>query len=184
MREDEMGSSSKGAPRRISADVIAASAAFLIALAIAEGYAPTVVTTKNDPVPTGGFGSTKNEAGQPLKVGEAMSPVRALIVLREHVGRDESAFRASLPGVSLTQGEYDVYLDFFYQYGIGAWSRSSMRTALLSGEYRAACDALLKYRYSNGADCSAPGNRTCAGVWTRQQARHRKCLAEQGEGDA
>ena len=160
------------------------SAAFIVSLALYEGYTSTVASTRADPVPTGGFGSTKDETGRPLKVGEAMPPVRALIVLREHVGRDESAFRASLPGVSLTQGEYDVYLDFVYQYGIGTWSRSSMRTALLSGEYRAACDALLKYHYANGADCSAPGNRTCAGVWTRQQARHRKCLAEQGEGDA
>ncbi|MCL1860985.1 MAG: lysozyme [Proteobacteria bacterium] len=164
--------------KRIPVPLLAASAAFLIALAVSEGYAPKAVTTAADPVPTGGFGSTKNEKGTPLKPGEAMPPVRALVVLREHVARNEIAFKASLPNVALTQGEFDLYMDFIYQYGIGTWNKSSMRPALLAGNYRAACDALLKYRYSNGADCSAPDNKTCRGVWTRQQERHRKCIAE------
>jgi len=160
------------------------SAAFLIFLAAHEGYSPTVVTTAADPVPTGGFGSTKNELGKPLKVGEAMPPVRALVVLRAHVSRDEAAFKASLPGVKLTQGEYDLYMDFVYQYGIGRWNNSDMRAELLAGDYRAACNALLKYRYSNGRDCSDPvaggwgKSWGCKGVWTRQQERHQKCIAE------
>ena len=161
------------------------SAAFLIALAVSEGYAPTVVSTRADPVPTGGFGSTQNETGQPLKPGEVMPPVRALIVLDKHVSRDLVAFRASLPGVALTQGEVDVYMDFVYQYGSGAWGKSAMRRSLIVSNYRAACDALLKYRYSNGADCAAQGNKTCRGVWTRQLERHRKCVAEvEGAGNA
>jgi len=165
--------------RRIPVKTLTVSAAFLIALAISEGYAPKVVSTAVDPVPTGGFGSTLNETGKPLKVGEPMPPVRALVVLRAHVSRDEEAFKKSLPGVALTQGEWDVYLDFVYQYGTGTWEKSSMRTALLAGQYRAACEALLEYRFSNGLDCSAPGNRTCAGVWKRQQERHAKCIGEQ-----
>jgi GH24 family phage-related lysozyme (muramidase) len=155
------------------------SIAFLIALAVSEGYAPKVVTTAADPVPTGGFGSTRNETGQPLTLGEAMPPVRALIVLAAHVDHDLAAFRDSLPDVALTQGEVDLYMDFVYQYGTGAWRASSMRRHLLAGSYRAACDALLKYRYSNGADCSKPSNRTCGGVWKRQMERHAKCLGEQ-----
>jgi len=154
------------------------SAAFLLFVATHEGYSPTVVTTAVDPVPTGGFGSTLNEDGKPLKPGEAMPPVRALVVLRAHVSRDEERFKKSLPSVELTQGEYDLYMDFIYQYGFGTWNKSGMRSALLAGNYRAACDALLKYRYSNGQDCSAPGNKTCRGVWVRQQERHKKCIAE------
>jgi len=154
------------------------SAAFLIWVATHEGYSPTVVTTAADPVPTGGFGSTKNEQGKPLKPGETMSPVRALVVLRAHVSRDEEAFKKSLPGVALTQGEYDLYMDFVYQYGIGTWNKSDMRAYLLVGNYRAAADALLKYRYANGQDCSDPGNKTCRGVWLRQLERHEKLIAE------
>lgn len=164
---------------RTPISLLAASAAFVIGVALYENYTPTVITTAADPVPTGGFGSTKNEDGQPLKPGEAMPPVRALVVLHKHVTHDESDFKASLPGVSLTQGEYDLYLDFVYQYGPGKWRASSMRKSLLAGQYRAACDALLKYRYANGADCAAPGNRTCRGSWLRQLDRHKKCIKEQ-----
>lgn len=92
---------------------------------------------------------------------------------------NEQRFRASLPGAHLTQGEYDVYLDFVYHYGAGAWSKSSMRRELLAGNHLAACDALLRYRYVAGYDCSTPGNRRCMGVWTRQQARHKTCLEAQ-----
>jgi GH24 family phage-related lysozyme (muramidase) len=81
--------------------------------------------------------------------------------------------------VALTPGEYDVYLDFVYQFGIGAWEKSSMRRALLAGKYRDGCNALLKYRYANGADCSLPANRTCRGVWKRQQERHARCMGAQ-----
>ena len=42
-----------------------------------------------------------------------------------------------------------------------------------------ACQALLRYRFSAGYDCSTPGNRICPGVWTRQQARHAACMAAQ-----
>ncbi len=28
-------------------------------------------------------------------------------------------------------------------------------------------------------DCSAPGNKVCRGVWTRQQARHAACMEAQ-----
>jgi GH24 family phage-related lysozyme (muramidase) len=163
---------------RLPVKSLAVSAAFLIALALHEGYKPTVVATAVDPVPTGGFGSTKDEHGQPLRLGEAIPPERALRVLDAHVGRDEVMFHASLPGVALLQREYEAYMGFIYQYGIGVWNKSSMRAFLLQGDYRAACDALLKYRYSNGQDCSAPGNKTCRGVWTRQLERHKKCIGE------
>lgn len=83
----------------------------------------------------------------------------------------------------LNQGEYDVMMDFVYQYGSGAWAGSSMRRELLAGNHRAACDALLRYRFAGGYDCSTtingqPNNR-CWGVWTRQQARHKACLEAQ-----
>ncbi|MDR0700946.1 MAG: glycoside hydrolase family protein [Azoarcus sp.] len=163
---------------RLPIATLTASAAFLIALAVSEGYAPAVVKTAADPVPTGGFGSTKNEAGQPLQLGEALPPVRALVVLRAHVTRDEACFQRSLPGVKLTQGEYDTYLDFVYQYGCGTWQKSTSRARLLAGDYQGAADAILRYRYSNGVDCSAPGNKTCSGVWTRQRERHARLIAE------
>lgn len=164
---------------RLAASVLVLSASAFVAILSSEGYTDTaVVPTKNDR-PTVGFGSTFRDDGAPVRMGDRITPVRAVQRVAAHLSREEAAFRASIPGVELHQVEYDVYMDWTYQYGTGAWRASTMRRQLLAGQYRAACDALLLYKKSGGYDCSAPGNRTCPGVWTRQLARHKKCMEAQ-----
>ncbi|OJX33629.1 MAG: lysozyme [Burkholderiales bacterium 68-20] len=178
------------------------SAAALVGLVAREGYTDKAVIPTQGDRPTVGFGSTFHEDGSPVKMGDTTTPVRALIKAQAHIGREEAAFRASLPGVALHQGEYDLYMDWVYQYGTGAWLKSSMRRELLAGNYVPACNALLDYRKLTSArqegpgwvvskrdaqgrptrwefDCSTPGNKVCRGVWTRQQERHAKCMALQ-----
>lgn len=171
-------------PVRVLVAALSLSAAGLVGLVAKEGYTErAIIPTKGD-VPTVGFGSTVHADGSRVKLGDRLDPVRALYAAQAHISKDEAAFRASLPGVALTQGEYDLYLDFTYQYGIGNWRSSSMRTQLLAGNYTAACNALLRYRFAAGYDCSTTingkPNKRCWGVWDRQQERHAKCLAEQG----
>ena len=148
-----------------------------------EGYSPTPYIPTAGDVPTIGHGSTRYEDGTPVKLTDKpITPQRAEQLARNLMTRDEQLFRASLPGVKLFQAEYDLYLDFTGQYGIGNWRQSSMRRHLLAGEYRAACDALLKWRFQAGRDCKLPQNwgpKGCRGVWTRQQERHAKCIAAQ-----
>lgn len=164
---------------RIPVYALMLSAAAFTKIVSDEGYTDAAIVPTQGDVPTVGFGSTKREDGSPVRLGETITPVRAVQRAAAHISADEAEFRDSLPGVALTQGEYDVYIDWTYQYGIGAWRASTMRRELLAGNYRAACDALLRYRYSAGFDCSTPGNKRCLGVWTRQQARHARCIAEQ-----
>lgn len=183
------------AKKRVAAALLTLSAAGLIAIVANEGYTDdAVIPTKGDR-PTVGFGSTFHEDGTPVKMGDRTDPVRALRTVQAHIGRCESKFRASLEGVYLTQGEYDLYLDFAcYQYGMGNWLGSSMRRHLLATveaqtpiraaqEYRRACDALLLWKKAGGYDCSTlidgKPNKRCWGVWDRQLKRHAKCLAEQ-----
>lgn len=155
------------------------SASALVGILVSEDYVgKAMVPTINDR-PTLGFGSTFHEDGKPVQMGETTTPVRALIKAQAHISKEERIFRDSLPGVELHQGEYDIYMNWTYQYGSGAWTRSSMRRKLLASDYRGACDALLAYRFSGGYDCSTPGNRRCAGVWTRQLERHTACMAVQ-----
>jgi lysozyme len=159
-----------------------------------------VIPTKNDR-PTLGFGSTFHADGTPVKMGDTTTPARAIITAQAHISKEEVKFRKSLPGVELQQAEYDIYMDWVYQYGTGAWQSSPMRRELIAGNYKAACDALTSYRFltsgnptpgwepyrfsTSGApirwrfDCSTPGNKICAGVWTRQKERHDKCMAAQ-----
>lgn len=164
---------------RIVVAALTLSMAGFIGIIGREGYTDrAVIPTKNDR-PTVGFGSTFHEDGRPVKMGDTTTPVRSLIKAHAHISKEEAIFRASLPGVKLHQAEYDLYMDWVYQYGGGRWQASSMRHELLAGDYVAACNALLKYKYSGGYDCSTPRNKRCAGVWNRQLERHAKCTEAQ-----
>lgn len=158
---------------------LALSAAAFVGLVSSEGFTErAVIPTKNDR-PTVGHGSTFWEDGRPVKMGDTITPTRAIRLASTHISKEENIFRSSLPGVALHQAEYDVYVDWVYQYGTGAWSKSSMRRNLVAGRHAAACGSLLAYKFSGGHDCSIPGNRVCAGVWTRQLERHKKCMEAQ-----
>ena len=164
---------------RMAVAGLALSAAAFIGIAIEENYTDSaIIPTKGDR-PTLGLGSTFHEDGTPVKIGEKTTPVRALIKAGAHISKEEARFRASLPGVELHQAEYDIYMNWVYQYGTGRWTTSSMRKYLLVGDYRAACGALLLYKKSAGYDCSIPGNKICHGVWERQLKRHAACMGAQ-----
>lgn len=159
------------------------SAAALFGLAVEEYYSNNaVIPTKGDR-PTLGFGSTFHEDGSPVKMGDTTTPVRALVMMKAHIDKEEASFIKSLPGVELHQGEYDLYMKWVYQYGTANWWNSSMRRNLLAGSYTAACDSLLLYRFAAGYDCSTlingKPNKRCYGVWTRQLERHAACVALQ-----
>ena len=148
-----------------------------------EGFSsPAYIPTKGD-VPTIGHGSTRYENGQPVRMTDKpITRQRAEQLARNLMTQEEKQFKDSLPGVKLYQDEYDLYFDFVGNFGLGNWKTSSMRTRLLLGQYRQACDALLKWRMQAGRDCSLPQNwgpQGCKGVWTRQQERHAKCIAAQ-----
>ena len=159
------------------------SAAALFALVMDEGYTDkAVIPTKGDR-PTLGHGSTFHEDGTPVKMGDTTTPTRALLKVKAHIDKEEASFIRSLPGAELHQGEYDLNMDFVYQYGTGNWWKSSMRQRILVSDYVGACNALLAYRFAAKYDCSTlvngKPNKRCWGVWERTQKRHAKCMALQ-----
>lgn len=183
----------QGSANRVLVTALALSAAGFAAWVASEGSSPVVVVageerlaphipTQGD-VPTIGHGSTHYEDGRPVRLADPpITRARAEALARNLLSADERRFTASIPGVALHQAEYDLYVDFIGQYGIGNWRSSSMRRYLPAGDYVAACNALLRYRYQDKRDCSQPANwgpKGCKGVWTRQQERHRKCMAAQ-----
>jgi GH24 family phage-related lysozyme (muramidase) len=155
---------------------LAASAAFFTSLIGHEGFSSKPYRDSGG-VATIGIGSTTYENGKPVTMGDKpITQARAVEIARNHISKDEKLFKQSLPGVKLSQTEYDVYLDFTYNFGQANWRNSSMRRLLIQGRHRQACDALLKWKYVAGRDCSVRSNR-CYGVWKRQQDRHSKCVA-------
>lgn len=55
--------------------------------------------------------------------------------------------------------------------------RSTMCREMQAGRYRQACDAILLYKRAGSQDCSAPGNRVCAGLWKDRITSRATCLA-------
>lgn len=165
---------------RVAVAALSLSVAGFAAWQSSEGFTDrAVVPTKGD-VPTIGHGSTRYEDGRPVKLGDTITRKRAADLARNLISQDEKRFAESLPGVSMTQAEYDLYLDYVGQYGMGNWRRSSMRLELIAGRPAKACGALLRYRYAAGYDCSTlvngKPNKRCYGVWTRQLQRHKQCM--------
>jgi GH24 family phage-related lysozyme (muramidase) len=169
---------------RIVVASLSLSAAGFIGIATHEYYTnDAVIPTKGDR-PTIGFGSTFHEDGTAVRMGERTTPVRALVLAGNHIAKEEAKCRDSLPGVALSQIEYDLYCgDWIYQYGSGTWGRSAIRQDLLVGNYWRACNDLLEYRKAAGYDCSTmvngQRNKRCWGVWARQLERYEKCLSAQ-----
>ena len=169
---------------RVSVAALTLSAAGFATWQASEGFTATAVIPTRGDVPTIGHGSTRYEDGTPVRLGDApITRQRAQQLARNLHSEEEARFKASLPGVYLHPGEYDLYLDFVGQYGIGNWRKpQSPRTWLLQGDYVGACNALLTWRFQAGRDCRLPENwgpQGCRGVWTRQQKRHADCMAMQ-----
>lgn len=160
---------------KLPVKTLAASAAFFVALIGYEGYSSKPYLDSGK-VATIGIGSTTYENGTTVKMTDKpISKERAIQISKNHVSKDEVVFRKSLDGVKLHQAEYDVYLDFTYNFGQRNWQSSSMLRNLKQGKYKQACDSLLKWKYVAKRDCSVRSNN-CYGVWVRQVERHSKCM--------
>lgn len=177
---------------RVAVAALTLSAAGFATWVASEGDGPTsvradgavvhhpYVPTAGD-VPTIGHGSTRYEDGTPVRLSDPpITRQRAEQLARNLNSAEERRFKASLPGVLLYPGEFDLYMDFVGQYGIGNWHKpKSPRTWLLQGDYPGACQALLAWRFQAGRDCREPRNwgpKGCKGVWTRQLKRHNDCM--------
>ena len=164
---------------RVAVAGLVVSAAGFLSWVAYEGFAPVAaIPTKGDAL-TIGHGSTRYEDGSKIKLGDTITRERAEVLARNLMSADEKRFAASLPGAKLYPEEFDLYMDFTGQYGIGNWRGSTMRRKIMVGDYVAACHALLRYKYAAGYDCSTPGNKRCFGSWKRQLKRHAACMEAQ-----
>lgn len=161
----------------------------LLTLLASESFVSTPYLPNKYDRPTIGYGSTFYEDGTPVRLDDpSITKERALEIAGAHIGKDEDVFKKLTGDVYLSQTEYDVYIDFMYQYGSATWAKSGMLRKLKAGDHKGACANLLEYRkiriYPKNQpsylyDCSTPNNRICRGVWTRQLERYNKCLSAQ-----
>ena len=155
------------------------SAAGLIGLVAHEGFTTNAVIPVPGDRPTMGFGSTFKEDGSPVKMGDTITPQKALRLTMTHIAKDELNLKRCVTG-ELNQKEYDTLVNFAYWRGSGGACRSEVVKAINQGDYIGACNAYLNLdsRKAAGRDCKEPGSG-CRGVWLRAQERHKACMEAQ-----
>lgn len=156
---------------RVSVLALALSAAGFVGITTREGYTShTIIPTVGDK-PTNGFGTTGG-----VKMGDVTDPVSALKRAYSDVQEYEGALKKCVKS-PLYQAEYDVYVDLSYNIGSAGFCGSTIVKRLNVGDYAGACEAILMWKKAGGFDCSTPGNRRCAGLWTDRQRSYSKCVA-------
>lgn len=157
---------------------LALSASALVGLIAHEGYTEKAVIPVKGDRPTVGFGSTFKEDGTAVKMGDTITPQKAVARSLAHIQKDENKLKQCVTA-PLSQAEYDLMVNFSYQYGAAALCKSEMVKMANGGNYAASCKGYLLYKKVAGYDCSTPGNKVCPGVWTRSQERYNTCMAAQ-----
>lgn len=157
---------------------LALSAAALVALAISEGYTDRAIIPTRGDVPTYGFGSTTKIDGSPVKMGDSTSPVKALQRKLAYIQQGEARMKRCVTA-PVSQAEYDVYVDVFYNIGPGAFCASTIVKRLNASDYKGACDAILLFNRVGKQRCDVPGNKVCGGLWKRRLDLHAQCMAAQ-----
>ena len=181
-RQGRIGADAMRHPRTAVAAMALSAAALVGMLLDKEEYAEVAtIPTKNDRC-TNGFGGTWNEDGSPVKCGDKIKPVPALKRTMAHINKDETALKRCITG-PMSQVEFDIAVDFAYQYGTTATCNSSMVRHTNAGKYVEACNAYMLYKRSGGYDCSTmingKPNKRCWGVWQRNLERRAKCIDAQ-----
>ena len=94
---------------------------------------------------TVGYGHT----GPEVHAGVVWTQAQAIAALMNDVKKAAAAVN-KLVRPQITQDEFDALVDFVFNVGIGAFSRSQVLEELNSGDFAAAASALEDWKYAGG----------------------------------
>jgi len=151
--------------QRVVAGLLALSAAGLITIARHEGYRDTAYIPVPGDRPTLGFGAANN-----IEPGERTDPVRALVRLGQDVTDTERGLRACIGDIPLYQHEWDAFVSWAVNVGVGAACGSSLVRRLHALEYEAACRELLRWDHFRG--------EPLRGLTLRRRAEYKQCMGQ------
>lgn len=149
----------------IAALVLSASA--LIGIAVHESYRESAYIPVAGDVPTIGFGSTTNEDGTQVSLGQRTTPVAALKRLGKDVEKFETAVKTCAP-VPMHQYEFDAYVSLTYNIGPNAFCKSTLAKKLIQYNYEGACKEILRWDKFQG--------KPLKGLTIRRQEEYQTCM--------
>lgn len=142
---------------------LAISAAALVGIASHEAFRGSTYKDSGG-IPTLGYGETKG-----VTLGQTTTPERALQKLLESADEHAKGMNTCIT-VPLYQHEYDAYLSFTYNVGVGAFCKSNLNKKLNAGDYSGACKELLKWNHV--------GNKVLPGLTKRRQVEYFTCIGQ------
>lgn len=141
---------------------LSVSIACLAGIAAHEGFREEAY---RDPVgiPTIGYGETKN-----VKMGDKITQREALDRLKQSADEHGQGITKCIK-VPLSQNEYDAYVSFAYNVGVGKFCKSTLVKKLNAGDYVGACKELLKWNKAGG--------KVLPGLTKRRQKEYELCIS-------
>lgn len=140
------------------------SASALVGIAVHEGFRSSAYTPVPGDVATIGFGTTEG-----VRLGDSISVERALIRLMQDATKFEKAVKRCAP-VPMYQHEFSAYVSLTYNIGETAFCSSTLAKKLNAGDYKGACDQILRWDKFKG--------KPLAGLTKRRQQEHQMCLGQ------
>ena len=131
---------------RMGIGALVLTAAAVTSIAQYEGYKDRAyVPVPGDKV-TIGYGTTQYPDGSPVRMGDKVTPERAMVLLKHDASRFEQAVKRCAP-VPMHQHEYDAFVSLTYNIGDGAFCGSTAARLLKAGDYAGACASIEKWIY-------------------------------------
>lgn len=148
---------------------LAVSAALVAAIAGYEGYSSKAAPPVPGDVPTVGHGTTRYPDGNPVKMGDTVTPQRAMELLQHDTSKFGKAVLKCAP-VPMYQHEYDAFVSLTFNIGDGAFCRSTIAKRLNAFDYAGACKGILAWDKFKG--------KPLRGLTNRRQAEYKMCMGQ------
>lgn len=166
---------------RLAARYLAVSAMALLGLFVArEDIKLTAYIPVKGDVPTIGGGTTRYENGKPVRLGDKITPARALMLLGKDVDVHTSGLMKCIGDIPLYQRELDAYAALAHNVGPGAVCHSSIPTKLRAGQFSEACATIKDF---NGVCTRRAGGkcvekRVLRGLVNAREREYKWCMGE------
>lgn len=149
---------------RLQIAALTLSASALVGIALHEGYRDKAYTPVPGDVHTIGFGTTEG-----VKQGDNITVERALVRLLQDASKFEQTVKRCAP-VPMYAHEFSAFVSLTYNIGEGAFCSSTLVKKLREGDYKAACEQILRWDKFKG--------QSLPGLTKRRQQEYQMCLGQ------
>lgn len=155
--------------QRMGIGALAVSAALMASIAGYEGYRERAYIPVLGDKATIAHGTTVYPDGKPVKLGDTVTPERAMDYLRSDTDKFAVAVKRCAP-VPMFQYEFDAFVSVAYNIGEGAFCKSSMARKLKRIDYAGACKSILLWDKFKG--------KALPGLTKRRAAEYKLCMGQ------